>query len=58
MSSYFLFMNANRDQLKKDEPDLKFGDMTKKLTEKWKALTEKEKTKYEDMAAKDRARYE
>ena len=45
MSSYFLFMNANRDQLKKDEPDLKFGDMTKKLTEKWKALTEKEKTK-------------
>ena len=58
MSSYFLFMNANRDELKKAEPDLKFGEMTKKLTEKWKALTDKEKQKYEDMAAKDRERYE
>ena len=51
-------MNANRDQLKKDEPDLKFGEMTKKLTEKWKALNDKEKKEYEDMALKEKQRYE
>ena len=58
MSSYFLFMNAKRAGVKEAEPDLKFGELTKKLTEKWKALTDKEKKIYEDAALVERKRYE
>jgi len=57
-SSYFLFMNDRRPALQKEKPELKFGDLTKALTEDWKALSEKDRKKYEDMATKDKARYE
>ena len=57
-SSYFLFMNDRRPALQKEKPELKFGELTKQLTEDWKSLTDKDKKKYEDMAAKDKARYE
>lgn len=56
-TSYFLYMNANRDSVKKANPDLAFGPLTKKLTEMWKALTEEERKKYEELAAKDKERY-
>ena len=51
-------MNDRRPALYKEKPELKFGDLTKSLTEDWKAMTEKDKKKYEDMAAKDRERYD
>ena len=57
-SAYFLFMNDRRPALQKEKPELKFGDLTKALTEDWKALSEKDRKKYEDMATKDKARYE
>ena len=57
-SSYFLFMNDRRPALQKEKPDLKFGELTKELTETWKNMSDKEKKKYEDMAAKDKERYE
>ena len=57
-SSYFLFMNDRRPALQKEKPELKFGDLTKQLTEDWKALSEKDRKKYDDMAAKDKERYE
>ncbi len=57
-SSYFLFMNANRQAIKDKNPSIGFGDLTKKLTEQWKNLSAKEKAKYEKMAADDKQRYE
>jgi structure-specific recognition protein 1 len=57
-SSYFLFMNERRPALQKEKPELKFGDLTKQLTEDWKSLSEKDRKKYDDMAAKDKERYE
>ena len=50
-------MNAKRQGLKEAKPDLKFGELTKELTDQWKKLTEKEKKVYEDQAAKDKERY-
>ena len=41
MSSYFLWMNANRDEIKKDNPTLGIGAIAKKSGELWKALTDK-----------------
>merc|ERR1711971_187611 len=43
---------------KEEFPDLAFGDTQKKIAEKYKELTGDEKSKFEDMAAKDRERYE
>ena len=41
MSSYFLWMNANRDEIKKDNPTLGIGAIAKKSGELWKALSDK-----------------
>lgn len=35
-----------------------FGELTKHIAEEWKALSEKDKKKYNDKAAKDKERYE
>ena len=39
-------------------PDMRFGDITKKVSDQWKALTKEEKVPYEEMAAQDKQRYE
>lgn len=57
-TSYFIYMNAKRPEVKAAEPDLGFGPLTKKLTEMWKALSDSERKKYEDLATKDKERYQ
>ena len=57
-SAYFQFMNDRRNKFREDNPDMSMCQITKALTEVWKKLTDEEKQKYEDMAAKDRTRYE
>ena len=56
-TSFFLFMNDRRAKFKEDNPELSLGQITKGLTDVWKALTDDEKKKYDDLAAKDRERY-
>ena len=51
-------MNAKRGETKAADTTLSFGALTKKLTEMWKSLDEEGKKIYEDMAAKDKARYQ
>lgn len=41
-----------------DNPELKFGAITKVVSEKWKALSDDEKAPYLEKAAKDKERYE
>lgn len=55
MSSFFLFMNSRRDSLKEEKPGLKFGEMTKMMTNEWKEM--KDKSKWEKEAEKAKARY-
>ena len=40
-SAYFLWMNHNREQIKKDHPGLSMTDMTKKAGEIWRDLADK-----------------
>ena len=40
-SAYFLWMNHNREQIKKDHPGLSMTDMTKKAGEIWRELSDK-----------------
>ena len=41
MSAYFLWMNENREQIKKDHPGLSIAEFGKKAGELWKAMTDK-----------------
>lgn len=41
-------------QVKKENPDLAFGEVGKRLGELWKEVTPTEKSKFEDMAKKDK----
>ena len=41
-------------QVKKENPDLAFGEVGKRLGELWKEVTSTEKSKFEEMAKKDK----
>lgn len=48
MTPYFLFMNQNYPEMKKNFPDLKMMEITKKSSEIWNNFNEKQKKVYED----------
>ena len=52
------FANEQRDKVRTDNPDLKFGDVGKVLGQKWKELSDAQKAPYEKKAAADKKRYE
>jgi hypothetical protein len=52
LTSFILFSNETRDQVKLEYPNHKFPEIGKILGSKWKALTEEEKQKYKDKADK------
>lgn len=56
-TSFFIFSNEMRPKLKAENPDLKFGEVGKKLGELFRALSPEEKEKYEKLAQKDKARF-
>lgn len=41
-----LFSREHRPTVKEENPDMKFGDIAKKLGEMWRALSDKEKEEY------------
>ncbi len=56
LSAYLLFSNDERPRAKEEGVEGK--NMMSELAARWGKCTEKEKKKYEDMAAKDKERYE
>ncbi|XP_054535078.1 high mobility group protein B1-like [Pan troglodytes] len=60
MSSYAFFVQTCREECKKKHPDasVSFSEFSKKCSERWKAMSAKDKGKFEDMAKVDKARYE
>jgi len=60
MSSYAFFVQTCREEHKKKHPgeQVVFAEFSRKCSEKWKAMVGKEKKRFEDMAEKDRQRYE
>jgi hypothetical protein len=47
-----------RPQIKAKNPSFGVADIAKELGVAWKKLTDKEKSKYEELAKKDKERYE
>ena len=58
MSAYLYYANERRPGLKGEQPNLTFGELTKTIAEEWKSMADKDKKKYNDLAAKDKERYE
>ncbi len=51
------FSKHHRTLLKRENASLTFGDLGKTVGAMWKAATPGEKKPFEDLAARDRARY-
>jgi len=58
MSAYFLFMNATRASVKKENPDYGIGDIAKELGRLWGEITPSEKSKYDKEAAAAKKKWE
>lgn len=56
-SSYIFYCMDKRAELKNKDPSLSANQLTTKLGQMWKELSEKDKKKYEDLAKKDKERY-
>lgn len=58
LSAFFWFCNDERAKVKAQNPDATVGEVAKELGRRWNECTEDQKSKYEALAAKDKARYE
>jgi len=56
-SAYILFCADERAQVKDDTPDISAKDVLVELGKRWKAVSEKVKTKYQKMADEDKVRF-
>ena len=57
-SSYILFCNSIRKEVTDKNPDLKMPDISKKLGERWGSATDEVKEEFQNLADKDRERYQ
>lgn len=48
LKGFMLFSQQNREKVKKENKDITFGQIGKKLGEMWRALSDKEKEKYKN----------
>jgi hypothetical protein len=58
MSAYLLYQNAMREQFKRENPGMTFGQLAKYTSHMYKNLTEEEKATWEARAQQDKARYD
>ncbi|XP_066571004.1 high mobility group protein B3 [Amia ocellicauda] len=60
MSAYAYFVQTCREEHKKKNPEIpvNFAEFSKKCSGRWKTMSAKEKSKFEDLAKQDKARYD
>lgn len=56
--AYIFYGQEVRKTVRAQNPDMEFGDVSKKIAMMWKEMKPEEKQKYEDMAGEDRKRFE
>lgn len=57
-AAFFQFQNANREEFKKKYPDMKVAELAKAMGEAYRALDADERKQYDELAEKDKKRYE
>eukprot|EP00568_Trieres_chinensis_P015413 CAMPEP_0183320486 /NCGR_PEP_ID=MMETSP0160_2-20130417/66418_1 /TAXON_ID=2839 ORGANISM="Odontella Sinensis, Strain Grunow 1884" /NCGR_SAMPLE_ID=MMETSP0160_2 /ASSEMBLY_ACC=CAM_ASM_000250 /LENGTH=356 /DNA_ID=CAMNT_0025487179 /DNA_START=89 /DNA_END=1159 /DNA_ORIENTATION=+ len=58
LSAYLLYQNAMRDQFKRENPGMTFGQLAKYTSHMYKNLTPEEKASWDARAAQDKARFD
>lgn len=58
VSAYLLYQNAMREQFKRENPGMTFGQLAKYTSHMYKNLTPEEKATWDARAAQDKARYD
>lgn len=58
LTAFFLFINDERSKVKQANPEYTVGEVSKELGRRWAAADPSIKGKYEEMADKQKARYE
>ena len=60
MSAYSFFVQTCREEHKKKNPEVpvNFAEFSKKCSERWKTMSGKEKSKFDEMAKADKVRYD
>lgn len=58
LSAFFWFCNDERPKVRQENPDNSVGEVAKELGRRWNDVGDETKSKYEALAAKDKARYE
>jgi hypothetical protein len=58
ISKYNAFNRLKSPELKKENPELTFGELASKLAAEYKNLTEKEEAEIEKMVQDDKKRYD
>ncbi|KDN53631.1 hypothetical protein K437DRAFT_218621, partial [Tilletiaria anomala UBC 951] len=58
LSAYMYFSQAQREQVKLENPEAGFGDVGRLLGAKWKQMTDDQKRPYVAQADADKARHE
>jgi len=58
MSAYLLYQNAMREQFKRENPGMTFGQLAKYTSHMYKNLTVEEKATWDARAAQDKIRYD
>jgi hypothetical protein len=57
-SSFFLYSNATRNDVKAANPEAKFGEIAQIISRHFKALPEEERNYWDGKAAEDKVRYQ
>jgi hypothetical protein len=57
-NAFIFFCAEKRDEVKKEDPEMKPTDITKKLGEMWRELDEEDKEEYQEKAKEDKERFD
>jgi len=57
-TAYFYFLKDSREKFKAKHPTAKMAELSKIMGEEWAKISDTDKQKYKDLAAKDKERYE
>lgn len=58
MSAFFIYSNDVRPEVRASNPGIKFGDVARLISAKFKELSEDERAKYDKLAEADKERYQ
>lgn len=58
MSAFFLFSQVNRPRVKEENPEVSFGQVAKILAREFRELSDEERAKWNDKAAREKIRYQ